>query len=372
VAGQNQIPRDPMKQRLAILLARLISRFLWLFNRQVLYRIADVGGLLFYALFPTYRENVKSNMSHVLGHDASDRDVRRVARNAFRTSARNFADLTRVPHIAPESFLESVRTSPGALETLDKVSESGRGGVLVTAHYGAFDYVGQIIWLNGYSLTLLTARTVPEFIDAVISHLRGSRGARMEPATPGGLRRVLSALRRGELIGIVADRDFFQNGKEVTFFGHKTTLPPGPIRIARDAGAPVIPTFARREGDGYFMFVEEPFMVPKTDNVEDDIEKGLERLVEVFERHLSAAPEQWVMFQRVWTEAPQQAVRVFPVGSPLEGKILGPSVEERGPLTDNPGQPDTSRSRRHHSVSPSAGSFSDYPETARQDSSGSS
>jgi phosphatidylinositol dimannoside acyltransferase len=372
VAGQNQIPRDQMKQRVAIWLARFISRIFWLFNRRVLYRIADVGGLLVYALFPTYRENVKSNMSHVLGHGAPDSEVRRVARSAFRTSARNFADLTRVPHIAPESFLESVRTSPGAMETLDKVMQSGRGGVLVTAHYGAFDYVGQILWLSGYSLTLLTARTVPEFIDAAISYLRGSRGARMEPATPGGLRRVLTALRRGELVGIVADRDFFQNGKEVSFFGHRTTLPPGPIRIARDAGAPVIPTFARREGDGYFMFVEEPFMVPKTDNVEADIQHGLERLVAVFERHLSAAPEQWVMFQRVWTDAPQQAVRVFPVGSPLEGKILGPSVEERGPLTDNPGQPDRLRSHRPHAVPAAKRPFSESPGTARRDSSGSS
>jgi lauroyl/myristoyl acyltransferase len=372
VAGQNQIPSDPFKQRLAVWLARLVSRFFWMFNRRVLYRIADVGGLLVYALFPTYRENVKSNVAHILGLEASEREITRVARSVFRTSARNFADLTRVPHLASESLLQSVQTSPGALEKLDKVVSGGRGGVLVTAHYGAFDYVGQIIWLQGYSLTLLTARTVPEFIDAGISHLRGSRGARLEPTTPGGIRRVLTALRRGELVGIVADRDFFQNGKEVTFFGHQTTLPPGPIRIARDAGAPIIPTFARREGDGFFMHVEEPFMVPKTDNVELDVQKGLERLVEVFERQLGAAPEQWVMFQRVWTDSPQQAVRVFPVGSPLEGKILGPSVEERGPLTDNPGRPATSRSNREASTSSTDRSMPEYRGTARQDSTGSS
>jgi phosphatidylinositol dimannoside acyltransferase len=372
VAGQKQFPKDPFKFRLAILLARLVSRLFWLFNRQALYRLADLGGLLFYLLFPTYRRNVMSNLSHVLGQDASDRELRRVTRSAFRTSARNFADLTRVPQISPDKLLESVRTSPGALETLNKVVNSGRGGVLVTAHFGAFDYVGQIIWLEGYSLTLLTARTVPEFIDAAISYLRGSRGARMEPATPGGLRRILSALKRGELIGIVADRDFFQNGKEVTFFGRRTTLPPGPIRIARDAGAPIIPTFARREGDGYYMEVEEPFMVPKTDNVEADVQQGLERLVAVFERQLRAAPDQWVMFQRVWTETPQQRMRVFPVGSPLEGKILGPSDEERGPLTEDAETRGTRPAEPHNESRPVMDSLRTYSDGARRDTSGSS
>jgi phosphatidylinositol dimannoside acyltransferase len=348
-----------------------MSRFFWMFSRRTLYRLADLGGLLFYLLFPTYRNNVRSNLSHVLGPAASERELRRVTRNAFRTSARNFADLSRVPRIPDEVLLESVKTNPEAMEILDRVTSSGTGGVLVTAHYGAFDYVGQIIWLNGYKLTLLTARTVPEFIDAAVTYLRGSRGARMEPATPGGVRRVLMALKRGELIGIVADRDFFQNGKSVKFFGEETTLPPGPIRIARDARAPVIPTFARRDGDGFYMTVEEPFMVPKTDDVDADIQAGLDQMVSVFEKHLKAAPDQWVMFQRVWTEEEHQPIRVFPVGSPLHGKILGPSDEERGPLTDNP---DHAQTRREQVESPKPGleSTSGFTEQVRRDVSGSS
>jgi lauroyl/myristoyl acyltransferase len=242
--------------------------------------------------------------------------------------------------------------------------------VLVTAHYGAFDYVGQILWLKGYSLTLLTARTVPEFIDAAVSFLRGSRGARLEPATPGGIRRIISALKRGELIGLVADRDFFQNGKPVTFFGKRTTLPPGPVRIARDTGAPILPAFARREGDGYLLDTDEPFIVPKTNDVDADIQKGLERIVAVFERYLRAAPEQWVMFQRVWTEGPPQPIRVFPVGSPLDGKILGPSSGETGPLTRSPEERRSAASRNAPSVNP--GHPSGYSERPQQDPSGNS
>lgn len=372
MAGQKQTSQDPFKLRLAVWLARGFSRFLWLFNRRILYFLADLGGLLFYALFPTYRDNVRSNLSHVLGSDASERDLRRATRNVFRTSARNFADLTRVPYLSADQLLASVRTNPEGIEALEAIVASGKGGVLVTAHFGAFDYVGQILWLRGYELTLLTARTVPEFIYAGVSYLRGSRGARMEPATPGGVRRVLTALKRGQLIGIVADRDFFQNGKPVTFFGAETTLPPGPIRIARDSGAPIIPTLASRERGGYYMHVDEPFFVEKTDNVDEDIQRGMAQLVGVFERHLRAAPDQWVMFQRVWTEGAQQAIRVFPVGSPLDGKILGPSSEQRGPITSDP-QPEEMRPvPEDEPRSSSPGTIRQYQDARSPDSTGSS
>jgi hypothetical protein len=51
--------------------------------------------------------------------------------------------------------------------------------------------------------------------------------------------------------------------------------------------------------------------------------------VEVLERHIRADPAQWVMFQRVWPAAPPPAIAVFPVGSPLEGRVLGGEASSR-------------------------------------------
>ncbi len=52
-------------------------------------------------------------------------------------------------------------------------------------------------------------------------------------------------------------------------------------------------------------------------------------MVEVFERHIRADPSQWVMFQRVWPLSPPPALAVFPVGSPLEGRVLGGETSSR-------------------------------------------
>ncbi len=70
-------------------------------------------------------------------------------------------------------------------------------------------------------------RTVAEFIHEGVTYLRASKGFDLEEATPGGLRRLMRALRQGGTIGLATDRDFVRNGVPVRFFGHETTLPAG-------------------------------------------------------------------------------------------------------------------------------------------------
>jgi len=120
----------------------------------------------------------------------------------------------------------------------------------------------------------------------------------------------------------LSDRDFFQNGREVTFFGRTTTLPPGAIRIARDTGAVIVPIFSYRLRRGHELRIFEPFTVATTDDVGADVELGLDQLVEHLERGISGNLGQWAMFQRVWLDQPAPAVRVFPVGSPLESELM--------------------------------------------------
>jgi KDO2-lipid IV(A) lauroyltransferase len=194
--------------------------------------------------------------------------------------------------------------------------------VLLSAHLGAFEFVGHALTARGYPVTSVTGRTTSRFLFDAVTHLRASRGMRLVEATPGGVRRVIQALRRGECVAFLVDYDFFQNGRPVRFFGRETTLPPGPIRIARDTGALVVGTFARRTADGYALSLAEPFEVEKSGDLEADLARGMERAVAVLERAIGATPDQWLMFQRVWPSAAAVPVRVFPVGSPLESELL--------------------------------------------------
>ena len=318
--------KDPTKEfryRLSIWLAQAFSWIVWILPPVVRNGFADVVAMGFFHFSRAYRDNVQSNLRQVLGDAASQTEVRKAARTVFRTSAHNFLDLMLVPRRTKNRLVNDVHLNSTDRASLDGLIADGKGVVIVTAHLGAFDYIGQGLHLLGYRLTIVTGKTVARFIYDGVVYLRSAKGAKMVEPTPSGVRQALKALRRGECVAFVSDRDYLQNGRELTFFGRKTTLPPGAIRMARDTGSPVQPIFTRRVKGGHEMRLFPSFLVPRTKNQDEDIAAGLQKLVAVLEAAIGSSPDQWVMFQRVWRDEPVDPVRAFPVGSPFAPESSG-------------------------------------------------
>ncbi len=316
------------KQWLSRRLADAVGFFSTTVPLSIGYWLADRGGDLVYRFASGYRANVVDNLRHVLGPDASLDELRALARQTFRYSARNFYDLTRLRRLPMEAIARQIVMLDG-WEQIDAATARGKGGIFVTGHMGAFDFAAQMIPYHNYNAVLVTVRTVSEFFHEAVTYLRASKGFDLEEATPGGLRRLMRALRRGGTIGLATDRDFLRNGVPVTFFGEETTLPIGAVRLAMETGAPIFPIICRRHAHFHTVVLDAPFYIPKTGDADADIRRGLAQIVEIFERHIRADPAQWVMFQRVWPSTPPPALAVFPVGSPLEGRVLGGETSSR-------------------------------------------
>jgi lauroyl/myristoyl acyltransferase len=314
-------PRQ-LRYRLAIGIAEVVSRIVSRLPDRVRDGIADRAGDVWIRSTPVYRANVIANLTQVLGPETPLPELQAKAQQIFRMSARNFGELLRLKHLTPEQLTALVPISVKDLGILHDAHTRGQGVIIATAHMGAFDLLGQAIAAQGVPMTVITGRTTSRFVFDGVTHLRHSHLMTMVEPTPGGVRRVIRALRRGEIAGFVVDYDFFQNGMPMTFFGRETTLPPGAIRIARDTGALVVPMFPRRGLHGHELTVGEPFEVPKTADIDADVASGMEILKSRLEAGIGANPDQWVLFQRAWPLAPAPPVRVFPVGSPLESELL--------------------------------------------------
>ena len=315
-------PRHELRYTLSVAIAEFMSWFFWLIPQPIRYGFAVVLADLFRTMTGTYRDNVEANIRQVVADSLPSHELDRLTRSIFRSSARNFMDLITMPRESREWFQSSIHVADGSWSTIDDAIASGTGVIFLTGHVGCFDFIGQAFWARGYKLTVMTGRTTSRFIFDGVTHLRGSKGTTLVEPTPSGVRQILKALHRGECAVILSDRDFFQSGREVTFFGKSTTLPPGIVRIARDTGAAVIPVFTRRDDDGHQLTILPPFFVEKTRDVKADTDRGLMKVVEVLEQGIRPSLDQWAMFQRVWPDAPAEAVRVFPVGSPMQSELL--------------------------------------------------
>jgi KDO2-lipid IV(A) lauroyltransferase len=119
--------------------------------------------------------------------------------------------------------------------------------------------------------------------------------------TGGPMMGLYRALKRGEVVGLAADRGIDVSTRQVNFFGAPANLPEGPVRLALRTGAALLPGFGLRLPDNSFQAtIEPPLELPNTGDHEADVAVGMEMVADVLERYISRHPEQWLMAKPVW------------------------------------------------------------------------
>jgi KDO2-lipid IV(A) lauroyltransferase len=115
------------------------------------------------------------------------------------------------------------------------------------------------------------------------------------------LRRCFSILANNRILGLLGDRDYFDNGIEIEFLGKRTIIPKGPAVFARRCGSPIVPTFMIRNPDDTFTFkFYEPIMTGLTNNKDEDLLITTKKITKVLEDVIRSYPTQWYVFRRFW------------------------------------------------------------------------
>jgi KDO2-lipid IV(A) lauroyltransferase len=253
---------------------------------------------LLYVLSPRLRDVVTHNLSQVLGPEASDAEVQEVVREALVNIAKGHYDLFRVSRLTKEEIGELIEVD--GLAAFRQLLEAGSGAVVVTAHLGNVDIVGQAPLAHGIPITGAVEHIQPERLFRYLLGLRQSHGLRLLPSD-GPLMGLFRALKRGEIVALPCDRGFADNARFVEFFGRPARLPDGAVRIALRTGAPLVPVFVQRRPDDTFLIeVEPPLELSRSDDLEADVADGVKKIAGIMERYISLRPEQWLVAAPVW------------------------------------------------------------------------
>ncbi|RME42686.1 MAG: hypothetical protein D6791_17165 [Chloroflexi bacterium] len=261
----------------------------WLFARI---------GDLFYWLDADGRRAVLDNLRHVVGPDASDSILADKARLTFRMQAYNYFDLFRVPGMSAEEI--EARSHVEGWEHLESAVARGQGVILVSAHFGNVDVLLQILGIRGIKSSVVMERLQPEPLFQYVAGIRGRFGTKIVPVDASA-RFLFRALRAGEVVVLVLDRDVTDSGVVIEFFGAPAKLPDGYARLARRTGASVVIAFGLRLPDHQLRARVEPALhVPQTDDRAGDVRAIMRQALDIAEKHIAEHPEQWVMFRPIW------------------------------------------------------------------------
>ena len=254
--------------------------------------IAMLGGTIAYRASAAAREAVRENLG-IVAPDRRDRE--QLVRQTFVEQVRHYLEIFRLARLDHATIKRTVVTT--GWDNFSAAVARGRGVVVASAHVGPISLCGQIIAANGYDITLPVENETGELASA-INRARSRMGLHfVETSSAFGIARIL---KRGGILGMLADRAVTGVGERVEFFGRPALLPSAHVALALRTGAILIPGFAHRDGEVLRAVFEPELELPRTGDRDADVLEGVRRWAAALEPHVAQAPEQWSVFEPVW------------------------------------------------------------------------
>lgn len=279
---------------------RLASQIAQRLPERVCYSVAILLSNLAWLLMRAKREAALENMTRVLGRaDRRDPVVRKKVREAFRYYGLYLADFLRLPSMNPEKMDRKFKFS--GWDQIDKALEAGKGVIFISAHVGNWD-LGAAAFARRYPLSVVAETFHPKKVNDLVQGHREHVGMKVIPLE-NAARKVLGALRKNEILGLLIDRPSPEAGVGVRFFGRDTEVPAGAALLALKTGARLISGITVRNPDHTFSaFVTSHLDVDLTGELATDIGILTQRIMDNLESLIRQYPEQWFIFRQMWPE----------------------------------------------------------------------
>jgi len=268
------------------------------------FRLAQSAGTAFGLLHWILPNRARRNSERNIEGCFPDRPRawrRRLLRRSLAATGRTLAESLWLWGRDPDDALELVREVHGT-EHLDRARAQGRGVIVCTPHFGAWELAAA--W--GARQMPLTVLFRPPRAAALAAPLRAARervGVRPVPTDAGGIRSLYRALRAGEAIAILPDQ-LPRSGQGVfaPFFGRPALTMTLVSRLAESSGAPVLMAAMERLpcGRGFHMHLwpaDPEVSAPDATRAATAINREIERCV-------ALAPEQYMWNYKRFPQKP--------------------------------------------------------------------
>ena len=327
-------------ERLAVALYRGTSWLLSVVPVGIAQPIIGRLSQLSYLAWPTKRRWSNRNFGHVLGLPPNDRRVRALALRAYYGYGRYLVDIMRLPSL-PSNEIEALVPNLDADEVkrIWRSAPNGGGLIFAVAHMGNNEAVAASIARHGMPISVVADDSAFPEIYEILRRQRESWGVRL--IAWRNLREIFGVLRRHEMLGLLIDWGYRDDGIPVQLFGAWTTLPAGPATLAAKTGSRILPITIRRLADDSFdVSWPAPIDVASSDPAE--LWRATQAMADALAANIGAAPAQWYSFKPIWpateTEALDLARRagLMQSGLPDPGPAVSPSLRPSPSPTPSP------------------------------------
>ncbi len=264
------------------------------------FRLGSLLGMLAYYLLVKERSKTLKNLRMALGGERSEKELRQIARRVFQNAGRTYAEVICWPRLGP-AYLKSHVVIENR-ETLERLVKENRGVIGITAHFGNWEFLGAALtMLMDLPITVIAREYSNPGVNRIMEENRKAMGVHVIYRGKTGLE-VFRALRKGHILGILADQNIKGENIEAPFFGQPAPTLKSVGELILRSGCPVIPVFIMRNKDltTHRMIIENPLFFNVKNDCPDAVKIITETYTRAIERCVRAHPEQWMWMHDRW------------------------------------------------------------------------
>lgn len=295
--------RSALRNGLEFLPAWLLLKSLGLLPRKAAIIIGVVIGRAIYLLHRKLRRVGNRNLMLAMP-EIGETERRAIIKGVFDNLGRLLGEFSQFPKISRNNISRLVEYV--GFENYQRASERGRGVLMLTGHFGAWELCAFAQGVYGHPLSFLVRPLDNPLLNALIDRYRAMSGNHTINKNKA-VKSVLDVLRRGKDVGLLIDvNTLTDQGVFCDFFGIPACSTTGLAVFALRSGAPVVPGFLIWDPNSgkHRLHFEAEIPLLRTGDFKEEVALNTARFTKVIEEYARLYPDQWLWVHKRWQTRP--------------------------------------------------------------------
>ena len=292
-----------IQHRLEYLFALCLAALFRLLPIGVSLAIGMGVGWFAYSVLSIRRKVMLANLAQAFPQKPV-KERNRIARRCFMHYGGMAAEFALLPKLN-RKYLEKYIEIRGR-EFVDRVLQEGKGGFVISGHFGNWEIMGGGSATLGYPVTYVATSQSNPLVDKMMDDYRKALGIEIWKRREA-VKGVLKSLRNNRFVAILIDQDARRDCVFVDFFGKQAATHRGAAVFHLKTGAPLIFSYCTRiKGPYYRITFEEVPLNLSGGSKDEQIREITQTLTTMLEDKIREHPEQWFWMHKRWKTQPER------------------------------------------------------------------
>ena len=254
-------------------------------------------GILYFKFIKKQRNRAVKQMMESLHN--SQEEAEKLIRASFINMGKNFMEALYMPALNKENFHKHIEIDH--LEIMEQALAEKHGVVVLTGHVGNWEWLSAAFTMNDMPVTAIAKPQPNMDYTNGLNELRSQINVEIFSRGSSELLSAAKALKKGKILGFLADQDAGPGGAFIEFLGKTASTPMGAAVFAKKFNSPIVPAFILRQPDGHHRVeIGEIMRYEDTGDSDKDLFDLTYKMTKFLEKKILDNPTQWLWFQKRW------------------------------------------------------------------------